>query len=231
MSVIIGITHGYNNCEEKELTISSDYVKAIKKAGGIPVMLPPHIDKNDVPYLINILKGILISGGGDVDPRFFGENPHKGLKRIDPVRDSFEIQLCRKAIKNDVPLLAICRGMQVLNIACGGTIIQNIEGETIKHEQESPKWHPSHRIEIKDNNLLFDIYKKRKIYVNSFHHQAIGNLGKNLEIAALAPDGLIEGIVGNDTTFTVGVQWHPEKMFEKIPQHLKLFNAFINSTL
>jgi len=229
MSVIIGISLGYNSSEEKKLVINKSYAKVIKIAGGIPVILPPFIQENDFIQFNNIIDGILLTGGGDIDPRYFGKNPQTGLGRIDPIRDVFEIKLCRWAIERDLPVLAICRGIQVLNIACGGTINQDLSGEFIKHEQESPCWHPSHKIELKDDKLLYDIYGKRTIYVNSFHHQAVEKPGENLEVAARAPDGVIEALVSKTNSFILGVQWHPELMYRKLILHLKLFETFLEN--
>ncbi len=229
MSVIIGISLGYNSNEEKKFVINKSYVEVIKIAGGIPLILPPFIKENDFIQLNSIINGILLTGGGDIDPRYFGENPQTALRRIDPIRDVFEIKLCRWAIASDVPVLAICRGIQLLNIACGGTINQNLSGEFIKHEQDSPCWHPSHKIEIKDDKLLYKIYGKKTIYVNSFHHQAVEKPGKNLEVVARAPDGVIEALVSKTNSFTLGVQWHPELMYHKASSHLKLFEVFLEN--
>ncbi len=227
MSVIIGISMGYKSNNEKKLEIDKNYLQVIKEVGGIPVILNPFINEK---YFNKInIDGILLTGGGDVDPRYFGDNPHKKIRRIDPVRDNFEIKLCKWAIKSRLPVLAICRGIQVLNIAYGGTIIQHLDGDIIKHEQESPGWHPSHKINISDNNILADIYDKREIYVNSFHHQAVLKTGNGLEIVARAVDGIIESIASSDKYFIIGVQWHPELMYKKNSKHLKLFKRFIKN--
>ena len=227
MPVMVGITSGYKNIGEKEIVINKTYLDVIKKAGGIPILLTPQIGKNNLPALKDKLDGILLSGGGDIDPVFFNEEPDYNMRRIDPTRDRFEIDLVRWALHNKKPLLAICRGAQILNIACGGSIIQHLDNQHYQHDQKAPKWYPTHFVTFNNNGNLVDIFDGKQVRVNSFHHQAISELGTDVKVVAEAVDGVIEGIEVKDHPFAVGVQWHPERMYHHYPEQQKLFKEFI----
>ncbi len=222
----IGITLGYKNQYDKDISLQDEYIKAIRAAGGLPLLLPPHLEEEDIDQLKNMIDGILFTGGCDVDPVHFKKDPVYGLRRIDPWRDRFEINLLKWVLQEKIPFLALCRGIQILNIFCGGTINQHLE-DGLKHEQEAPGSYPTHLVNLKEGGYLHQLLKKKEIAVNSFHHQAIAEPGENIKIEAEAADGVIEAVVLEGHPFAVGVQWHPERMIKEDPDQLKLFSELI----
>ncbi|MFW6381707.1 MAG: gamma-glutamyl-gamma-aminobutyrate hydrolase family protein [Bacillota bacterium] len=228
MKPVIGISLGYDILKDRtQLYLRKSYSQAVNRAGGIPVLLPPEVGKEGFDNLKNLLDGLVLSGGGDVDPHYFKQDPHPELGLIDPGRDEFEINLARQALNNNLPLLAICRGLQVMNIVAGGKIFQDLDGEIIQHQQQAPRWHPIHRVEISPDSRLEAIFNKRELRVNSFHHQALAEPLPGFEVIARAPDGVIEAIINRDHPLALGVQWHPEGMIDKYPEQLLLFKELI----
>ncbi|MFW5985186.1 MAG: gamma-glutamyl-gamma-aminobutyrate hydrolase family protein [Halanaerobiaceae bacterium] len=226
---VIGVTIGYSNQQETKLELHANYLNVIKKAGGLPVILPPQIEPEVLEQLLDKIDGLLFSGGTDVDPYYFGEEPKKGLRRVDPGRDKFEMKLVNWALEKKVPVLALCRGIQVLNIALGGTIIQHLDGG-LKHEQDAPYSYPSHKVFLTENGYLQQVYGKTEIAVNSFHHQALQKTGSGLKVEASSSDGIVEAVSLPDHPFVVGVQWHPERMYKTEPLQLKLFQKFVRAS-
>ena len=204
-----------------------EYVKAIQKAGGVPLIIPYSDLKNNVDLILEKFDGIMFSGGGDVLPSYYKEEPQK-TKRVVPERDELEIELVKKCFKNKKPLFAICRGIQVMNVAMGGNLIQDINSE-IEHDQSAYYDKLTHTIIIEKGTLLYEIFKKKELKVNSFHHQAVKKTGKNLKISAKAKDGIIEGIESEKHPFFLGVQFHPELLFEEHKIFFKLFKVFIDA--
>lgn len=229
MQPLIGITCGM---ERDGYFVTYYYAKAVRAAGGMPVLLPFLEREEDLKYYHRILDGLILSGGGDVDPFYFGEDPVPELGEICPERDQFELSLARLFLADPKPLLAICRGMQVLNIAAGGTLCQHLEAKpgAVKHRQHAPKWYPTHEIEIAVGSRLFHLFQgQRSIRVNSFHHQAIEKVAPGFKVNAWAKDGVIEGMEGENFNFCLGVQWHPECMWERDERQLELFRAFLKA--
>ena len=228
--VTIGITLGYDQ-HENYLHLKDYYLHAIKKAGGIPVLIPPLLNEKDLDSIISSLDGVLLSGGGDVDPYYFDEEPQPALGRIDPLRDKLELKLTHKALQSNLAVFGICKGMQIMNIVYQGKVTQDLGDDGIKHSQNAPKWYPTHYIELinKRDNPLLRITDNSYLRVNSFHHQGIKkkDLGERLCIAALSSDQVIEALYDPEQEFFVGVQWHPERMKEE-SQH-KLFKLFVES--
>lgn len=223
MQPIIGITPDYDS-NTNRYKLHQDYVSSIINAGGYPVMLFPD------PVIPPFIDGIVFTGGGDIDPLLFHEEPLPESGEISPFRDSFELSLCKCAIENNIPILGICRGMQVINIALGGTIYQDISVQTdskLKHSQQAPRDYGTHSIFIEENTLLSALWGKQKATVNSFHHQAVALLGDGLRISAKSQDGLAEAIEHMVNPFVVGVQWHPEAM--QAQEQKKLFSAFLKA--
>ncbi|KQL55112.1 gamma-glutamyl-gamma-aminobutyrate hydrolase [Heyndrickxia shackletonii] len=213
MKPLIGIT-AHVELDSKH-TLANDYIQAVIKAGGIPVLLPIGIDA-DVRQLASRLDGLVLSGGGDIDPTLFGEEPHPNLGTISPGRDSLEIALIQEMLDRDKPILAICRGIQILNIAAGGDMFQDIYNQIdtplLQHSQKASRSHLSHYVKAEPNSLLANIAGQSEFKVNSFHHQAVRNVIHPLVITALASDGVIEAIESVHHSFVVGVQWHPEPL-------------------
>ncbi|MBS3970320.1 MAG: gamma-glutamyl-gamma-aminobutyrate hydrolase family protein [Clostridia bacterium] len=227
----IGITCG-EDVKEGKVFLTNYYLRCVQRAGGIPWLIPS-IEKNISDYLSN-LDGIVLSGGVDVDPLYFGEEPIVGMGEITPGRDNFEIKLTQAAIILDIPILAICRGVQVLNIALGGNIYQDILSQVpgvYKHTQDAPKWYPSHTIHIIRDSILEGIFKSETARVNSFHHQAVSSLADGVLSIASTSDGIVEAITMPNKKFVLGVQWHPECMADRFKEQQQIFNEFVKASI
>lgn len=208
--------------ENTKYTLSNYYTKAIVKSGGIPLICP-YDNIDDIDEILDKVDGVLLSGGGDIDAKFFNEELAEEANFINPFRDEFEIKLCNKTIDRDLPILAICRGVQIMAVAQGGNINQHIENHVSTDDEDGFR----HEITIKKDSLLNNLFNKDKIYVNSIHHQSINNLPENFEVIAFA-DGVIEAIHNSEKTFTVGVQYHPERIYDEDVESKLLFDEFIN---
>lgn len=229
MQPLIGITCGL---EKDRYYVTYYYAAAVRAAGGMPVILPYAEQEEELKYYHRLLDGLILAGGGDVDPHYFGEEPVPELEEICPERDQFELGLTRLFLEDPKPILAICRGMQILNIAAGGTICQHLEEGpgTVKHRQNAPKWYPTHEVEIAAGSQLSHLFQgAKKIRVNSFHHQAIGKMASGFKVSAWSKDGVIEAMEGENFPFCLGVQWHPECMWERDEGQLTLFQALVEA--
>lgn len=229
MGPFIGIT-----CDQEEdrLSITDYYGKAIGAVGGIPILLPVTGEERLLTAYEEFLDGLLLTGGADLDPQLFGEEPLKGLGTINPKRDFFELELCKRFLVNQKPILGICRGLQVLNVAAGGTLFQDIFSQipkSIQHQQKAPKNYPSHSIVIQGSSLLQGLLKASSLRVNSFHHQAVKTVAEGFQGVAWASDGVIEAIE-KEIGFAVGVQWHPERLWQEEETQKRLFGTFIKAT-
>jgi len=216
--------------------IADDYICAIEKAGGIPMIIPIIEDKQSVIQLVKHLDGILFTGGSDIDPQYYNEYPSFKLGPTNPKRDNHEILLAKHVLfETNMPILGICRGMQLLNIVSGGTLYQDIRTERVNsldHSRVSTvKTQTVHPIHIREQTRLKNILKTNEQQVNSFNHQAVKELGKDFIVSAEAPDGLIEAIEVADNRFVIGVQWHPEVLIETCEKSKMLFKSFVNSCL
>lgn len=226
MKPLIGITIGYQEGNATMLAQRDCYGKGIIMAGGNPILLPPQGDPEETASLI---AGLLLSGGPDPDPQHFHEQPRPGMGRVDWRRDCHELALIRAMRSRKKPIFGICRGLQMINIAYGGTLFQDIEkekGNAVSHFQNGDFDYESHWVRITPGSLLDQLYQRETLAANSFHHQAVKFLGKELHIAAVAADGIIEAIEGENGVFAV--QWHPEHLLH-IPAHFLLFQHFIKT--
>lgn len=208
---VIGITGNFDN---GNLSLAPGYYTSILKAGGIPFIIPP-LDENDVlTSLLDKIDGLLLSGGGDINPLYLQEEPIKELHNINPHRDHQELMLVRLAANRQIPMLGICRGIQVMTAALGGKLYQDIyaqrEEPCIKHSQDLERTYASHSITIEKNTLLSHIMRTDKLPVNSFHHQAVKEAAPGFRISARATDGVAEAIESTEYKSMIGVQWHPE---------------------
>lgn len=210
--------------------IRSNYLHSIEKFGGIPFPLL-HTQKN-IRNIYSLLDGLIITGGSfDIDPMKYGKKS-KGSRIIKNNRTAFEISIFKMFLKSSKPILGICGGEQLLNVACGGTLIQDIKRKnrkSLEHEQKNPRDETSHTVNIIKNTYLSKIIKKNKIMVNSAHHQAIDKLGKNLIINGLANDKIIESIEHVSHRWCIGVQWHPEFLITNDDK--KIIKSFIKSSI
>ena len=210
-----------------------DYLASIERSGARPRVLEVSESPRTV---LETLDGVLLTGGGDIDPVFYGENRHQSVEDAEPGRDEFEIDLARRAMEQDLPILAICRGAQVLNVAAGGTLVQDIPTAVttdLSHSITEPKNRLAHEIEVAADSRLHSalggvVDASCACRVNSRHHQSVGKLGQRLVASAKAPDGVVEGIEAPDAAFCVGVQWHPEN-FWRTGEFKPLFDAFVEA--
>lgn len=192
--------------------LPSEVVNAVVQAGGLPVILPT-LPPDETMH--DRCDALLLPGGPDPDPLWFGEEPLPGTGRISPQRDAWELFLCKWYLKERLPILGLCRGAQILNIALGGDIYQDLDSQyegVLKHFQDAPDEYPTHTIRIEPGSLLHRCMGATSIVVNSWHHQAIRKLGDNVRATATALDGVIEAIEVQNQPYAVGVQWHPESM-------------------
>lgn len=222
MKPIIGIT---TSVDETRYYLNRAYVEAILRAGGIPLILPTNQNINEA---LNIIDGLMLSGGGDIDGSFFGQPTHEKADDIWPKRDEAEIAAARLAYAMDMPILGICRGLQVLNVAMGGDIVQHIEG----HRQDAPRNVPTHEVCI--SGSLAHIMETTNVMVNSIHHQAAGRIAGGhmpaFQICGVAHDGVPEALCDESKRFVLAVQWHPEELIH-MPEHFRIFQQFIVSIL
>ena len=218
---VIGITGNYG---DKGCELAPGYYQSVLQAGGVPMVIPPYLDRESLVQTIQQLDGLVLSGGGDINPLLLGEEPVPGLHGICPQRDEMELYLIRQAYNHQVPILGICRGIQTMVAALGGTLYQDLntqyhEAPLIKHSQDLAREYASHSVEIVEGTLLESIFRNapvqegesaRKRYVNSFHHQAVREPGPHLRVAARSTDGVIEAVESTEYKSILGVQWHPE---------------------
>jgi putative glutamine amidotransferase len=209
--------------------LRENYATSIVAAGGLPVALPLEVAL--VPDILERIDGLVLTGGAfDVDPALFGDDERHETVNVKPLRTDFEMALTRAALERDLPILGICGGEQLLNVALGGTLIQHIPDEisdALAHEQPNPRDEPGHEVEIIFGSRLYDIVGTGTLAVNSAHHQAVKEPAASLAVNARAPDGVIEGIEDSDRRFCIGVEWHPE--FEISDGDSRLLAAFIEA--
>jgi putative glutamine amidotransferase len=215
---------------QHEMVLGLKYLRAIEQAGGIPLVVPP-LSEQALGSLLHGVDALCLSGGPDIDPVAYGDHPHERLGPTWFELDSFELALTRAADRRGMPILAICRGLQVLNVARGGSLHQHVPdtfGDRITHRQQEPGHVATHEVSVTESCRLAKIIGAGQAEVNSFHHQAISALGHGLIATGWAPDGVIESIEARDRGFTIGVQWHAEGMVARAPQ-AALFSAFVEA--
>ena len=236
---LIGIATGTRQAPDTGavfVALRPTYIHAVEKAGGVPVVVPAGVGKDALRRIYERLDGIVISGGGDVDPVSYGAIPSDHVYGVDLVRDQAEFQLVRWAVQDDKPLLAICRGIQVLNVALGGTLIQHIPTEVegaLAHANLSDEWFSrlAHEVAIAPGSKLYRALgiSTERLGVNSLHHQGLGQVAPQLRVVAHADDGVVEGVELPDQQFILGVQWHPEALVDDHPPMLHLFESLIRA--
>lgn len=212
--------------------VSTDYVQAIEQAGGIPFLLPYVSDEDALNTMVASVDAILLPGGVDLDPVNFMEEPIQNLGKVDPDWDNLELTVARLALESDIPILGICRGVQVLNVAAGGSLYQDIPSQiktTLKHYQSAPRWHATHEVHVEADTKTYAMLGAETIRVNSFHHQSVKAVAPDFKITAKARDAVIEAIESKVHRFAVGVQWHPECMLERYPSFVDIFKALVDA--
>lgn len=221
------LTQGGILAGTKRQYVSDAYIQSILYAGGVPILLPIITDQAAIVDQIAAVDGLLLSGGGDIQPQLFAEEPVPELGAVLPERDTHELALVKLAFAADKPLLGICRGCQVLNVALGGSIHQHLSGVKVQHDQQSPGDYAGHTVILENGSRLSGLWGDT-VMTNSFHHQAIKAVAPGLKATAKAKDGVIEAVEHAAAAFAIGVQWHPELMLEKHPAMLDLFKAFVS---
>lgn len=236
---IIGITATpsldvFDHGTFRRYCLSDTYVNAVRAAGGVPLILPS--GETDLQAILDTVDGLIFSGGSDFDPALYGDTEvHETTYGIDPERDSYELALLKLANAQDKPFLGICRGIQAMNVALGGTLIQDVPtaiGSEIEHRQQAlgkSITEVGHDVAVAEGSILANIVESTAIAVNSFHHQSIASVAPAAEIIATSGDGVVEAIVVPDRHFALGVQWHPEMLALLREEHLAIFRAFVES--
>ncbi len=243
MKPVIGVTATLKEDTEASATrplgkfvrADFDYVEGVAQAGGIPFVLPPAIRHEDAAEVVGNLDGLLLSGGSDLHPSYYGEEPIPELDVTIPERDELEMALLEYALGKEIPIFGICRGMQVLNVALGGTLYQDlpaqVEPDLVLHRQTTPKWQPTHEVEFYPRTRAAEIAGNRVVKVNSYHHQAIKELSDELVVSGCSSDGLVEAAESRDFSgqWIVAVQWHAEAMRETGPEQRHFFEAHVSA--
>jgi len=228
MNPLIGILCSHQWDGPQRFYVNTAYVQAVAAAGGVPILIP-YQEEPKLETILDQIAGLLVPGGVDLDAKYFDQTPHPKSGIIDPWRDQLDLYMIHGALARQLPILAICRGCQVLNAACGGSLIQDIDSQIpqpLKHRQEAPSWYPTHDVAVTADSLLAEIYGTVSLRVNSFHHQAPDRIAPGFRAVARASDGVVEAIESTDGRFVVGVQWHPELMFGHDPGVSRLFERF-----
>jgi len=225
---VIGLT---SNFAAPEATLGEAYYNQVVAAGGTPVIIPPLADKDVIINTLEQLDGLILTGGADFNPLWAGEQPQPGLHHINARRDLPELLITQLAYDRNIPILGICRGIQALAMTLGGNIVQDIESRTVKHTQDADRNLPTHTVATVEHSIIRRIYGET-VYVNSFHHQAVGKAGPRFRVTATAPDGTIEAIESTEHRPVIGVQWHPEcleedglKIFQWLTDQARNFHA------
>lgn len=212
------------------------YSRVVAAAGGVPVMIPLLEDERSLRALYDLTDGLLIPGGVDLDPATYGESPLPTCGRLDPARDRVELQFARWAIAEGKPLFGLCRGLQIVNVALGGTLYQDIatqRGDAIKHDYFPTagfaRDHVAHPVAVTAGSRLDALVGAASIGVNSMHHQAVKDLAPGLVTTAVAPDGVVEALESSGEQFVLGVQWHPESLTDRDPRMHRLLSGFVQA--
>jgi len=213
----------------KRAYVNKDYVDAVIRAGGVPLIIPFSTDKEVIISQAQLIDGLILSGGHDISPYNYGQEPSQKIGETFPERDTYEIILLEESKKRNIPILAICRGFQLINVAAGGTLYQDlslIPGNILKHNQVSNPTLKTHKVEIKENSFISSIFGKETM-VNSFHHQVINKVANDFIVVAKASDGVVEAIEHKTYKFLVAVQWHPEMLAVNCEKARELFSKFV----
>jgi putative glutamine amidotransferase len=232
---LIGITtyRTHNRYGHPQICLSEAYITSLAQACALPVLVPLGLSELDLEALVSRLDGVLFSGGGDVEPERYGSQPHHLVDNIDLDRDRVELHLLQKTLAAGQPFLGICRGLQVINVALGGTLYEDILNQkpgSLRHStpDELPRYHLAHPVRIEPNSLLLKILSHTEVQVNSQHHQGIRRLASDLKPTAFAPDGIIEAFELPTARYGLAVQWHPEWLQEYPPMQA-LFRSFVEA--
>ena len=226
---VIGITT-YGRNTKGRFHLPGDYVDAVRAGGGLPVLLPP--GEAHIGDILRVIDGLILSGGEDIDPRLYKGMPHPSIERVDPERDAFELALARAVLEGDLPVLGICRGHQMLNVATGGDLIPHLpewqrNGVVHRGDQEREVIHP---VQVEPGTRLAEILGVAEVPTVSLHHQGMGKISPEWQPCAYAPDGLVEAQEHRDHPWMIAVQWHPEMAYRE-PAQIRIFQALVSAAL
>ena len=229
---VIGVGAGYILQKGKgKVGLPATYVDAVVKGGGVPLALPPTDDLDLVGEMLDRVDGALLTGGPDISAARYGQEQHEKANPLLPRREAFDLAVLAEADRRGMPTLAICLGIQVVNVGRGGTLIQDIPSQApseIKHAPAAGETWPEHLVEVAPDTLLSSIVGAGEFVVNSSHHQAVDRVGKGLVVSARASDGTIECVEDAGGRFFLGLQWHPERLTDR-PRHLAIFEALVEA--
>ncbi|UVT18459.1 MAG: gamma-glutamyl-gamma-aminobutyrate hydrolase family protein [Nitrospira sp.] len=240
MNPVIGVTPDFNAGDRKDMGgreptyfLRARYIRAIEELGGIPLILPLVAEPSARRRLLDKVDGLLMTGSGpDLPPSLYGERQRYKFPLVSERRADFELELVRQARMRDLPLLGICGGMQAINVACGGSLFQDIPAQVpnaMDHRQKRKAIHVSHPVTVAPKSLLNKVVARGKLMVNSSHHQSVKTVAPSLIASAVAPDGIIEAIESPGNRFLLAIQWHPEFLFERHAVHRRLFEALLRA--
>lgn len=240
MKPVIGVTPDFNAGDRKDMGgheptyfLRARYIRAVEELGGIPLILPLVAEPSARRRLLDLVDGLLITGSGpDLPPHLYGEEQHYKFPLVSERRADFELELVHQARKRDLPVLGICGGMQTVNVACGGSLYQDISAQVpgaLDHRQKTTAVHVAHSVTVAPQSLLNKVIAKSKLMVNSSHHQSVKTVAPSLKASAVAPDGIIEAIESPPHRFLLAIQWHPEFLFERHAVHRRLFEALLRA--
>ena len=240
MRPLIAITttsHEDSDLRTPQVVLGRPYLRALERMGATPLLVTPAHGEESIAHLLDVADGLVLSGGEDVDPALYGQTAHERLQTVNRARDRMEIAVLRGALERGMPVLAICRGVQLLNVALGGTLFQDLPSQRaggVIHEQEAPineRWHAAR---VAEDSRLAEIFGATDLFINSFHHQGLDHVAPALRPVTWAEDGLVEGVEGTEHPWLMGVQWHPERGEAETPgdrRHpdQRLFWAFVEA--
>lgn len=232
---IIGLTSSFGATDDLDrVFLPSNYLETIRHFGAIPLLIPVKATQMELEYLLGQCDGLLLTGGNDIDPALYGEQILNDTVEPAPERDEMESRLCHMAAQRGIPLLGICRGIQIMNVAFGGSLYQDIPAQIpsyIAHRMEKPYHRSSHSCILTPDSPLHKLVGSHLISVNSHHHQAVKGIAPGFSVMGRCEDGVIEAIWNPDKKFMWGVQWHPERIWDIEDSSAKLFEAFIRACL
>ncbi len=229
---VIGIS-GSMEVNKKKVFLLQDYFDAVSRAGGLPVLLNPAADEAAIRQYADVLDGLLLAGGGDVEPKRFGRTPIEQLGETTPPRDRFEFALLKEAARINLPVFGICRGLQVMNVSSGGTLYQDLKSQhpesghgLLEHKQPEAYEIPTHAAVLQPDSLLYFLHKAETAMVNSMHHQAVEDVAPDYRVTAVSSDGVVEAIEHRTRKDWFAVQWHPERLENSLSR--SLFSTFVS---
>lgn len=227
---VIGITTfiGKNNQE-----VPKNFIDVISEEEGIPMLLPEIENEELIREQVMNIDALLLTGGDDVDPALYGEDPHQSLANVEPERDKYELKLIDYALERAIPILGICRGSHMLNVHGGGTVYQDIykqiDADLIKHQRHDKQEHFTHKVNIQEGTKMREIVGEAEIFTISNHHQAVNKVADNFKVAARTNDGIVEAIESKEPGFLIGLQWHPEDRYHTDDASKNIINKFVEA--